>query len=670
MIAGATSVFRFNGSAARVQIDDSVIAPSTGRLATVVAESHPEALLWKGRGNLYAGIATFLLPIGNTPGQATIRDSAEWAESGETVRERGSRFLDRSIWDDTRNATSQRSGRISAITFRLDPALAATSDVGARDSLTEPLALVDQLLASRERATRNNERAAGPLKPRNDAPRKADDSALAGNNAAVPISDPVSNPASPSIAAIDSTASRLSPMPMPTAVEGEPISDMPIMPLTGAEEVVASSVKEAEKPAGGATAGDPGRVDIKPIAEASANPKASAPVVGIVNTPAPFNDDSTTLRSPDQLRKALSETGMKGGVLRVAADADWELPETVIRVEGSWRIQAIPGASRPKLRFAPTANAADGSRPSAWRSMIDLRAGSLHLDGFDIVLPRSNAPASGGWAAFLTAESTDLGLSNCSVTIEGDQIPSAVVAFANPTIREERVALDRGLKDENPQNAPAATVRIQNCLVRCGGDLFHVPGGPRLVLDLDNVVISTSGSLLHARGYRRAGLPETIALTLRSVTSRNLNGLVFMDSSPDDPDLPIAKVNVHDSVLATGSQGGPLLRVEGQGSLEALRDQIVWEGLRVGYHQITVYRRDQSNQFGTVPSQFDRQSWMVAVGSREMNSVHGDMMFRHSWDGSQPPWDFQAEDAEIDAESPASSSGPVLARVPQLSGAR
>ena len=666
-LAGSTSVFRFNGSATRVRIDDCVIAPMAGTTATVVAESHPEALRWQGRGNLYAGIATFLLPIGNSPGQATVRDSAEWTESGETIRERGPKYFNRSIWDESRHEGARRSGRSPAITFRLDPEIAKSSDVGARDSLTEPLAMADQLLASRERANRNQLQDDGTSKARNDAIPNTEVPPLTVDQPSLPKSNPASNPDSSAIAANDNAVPKLNgpptpiPIPMPVAVGEEPISDMPIMPLTGSEEKLATNVKGAENPSDGTTRGDLARPNIKPPAESSAKP--SAATVANPEIPPPINDDSTTLRSVDQLRKALSEPGAKGGVLRVAPDADWELSETVVSVQGSWRIQAISGASRPKLRFAPTANAAVENPNSPWRSMIDLRAGSLHLDGFDIVLPRSNAPANGGWGAFSTAVSTELGLSNCSVTVEGDQLTSAVVAFSNPSSSKAIVSSPVDEKNANPQ-AASATVRIQDSLVRCGGDLFLAPGGTSLVLDLDNTLISSSGSLLHARGYRRAEPTESITMTLRSVTSRNLSGLVFLESSADDPNLPIAKVNVRDSILTT-TQGGPLLRVEGQGSLSALRDQIVWEGLRVGYHQISIYRRDQSNQLGTVPNQFDRQSWMVAVGSREINAVHGDMMFHHPWDNSRPAWEFRAEDAEVDPESPASSSGPILARVPQ-----
>ena len=142
---------------------------------------------------------------------------------------------------------------------------------------------------------------------------------------------------------------------------------------------------------------------------------------------------------------------------------------------------------------------------------------------------------------------------------------------------------------------------------------------------------------------------------------------MFLETTMDDPELPVAEVNVRDSILATTSQGAPLLRVDGQGDLETMRDAIVWEGLRIGYHEISVYRRDQSSQVGSVPILFDRPSWTVAVGIREMNSVHGDLGLDRIRGGSRSPWTFKRDDAEVDPESRASSSGAVLARIPSPS---
>ena len=52
------------GSAPRVWIDDSVIAPARDAEATLVAADDPDGLVWRGRGNLYGRIGIFLQPSG------------------------------------------------------------------------------------------------------------------------------------------------------------------------------------------------------------------------------------------------------------------------------------------------------------------------------------------------------------------------------------------------------------------------------------------------------------------------------------------------------------------------------------------------------------------------------------------------------------------------------
>src|SRR5262249_26294033 len=148
-----------------------------------------------------------------------------------------------------------------------------------------------------------------------------------------------------------------------------------------------------------------------------------------------------------------------------AANADWELPSIELRGPGRWTVRAEPGAtrnSRPKFRFRPAAG--EPKNPGAWTTLIDLRSGSLQLEGVDLVLAQANAPRQGRWAAFPIGAGADLSLSGCTVTIEGDHIPSAAVA----------VPLGEAGDDQPKGAASAATVRLSDSLVRVGGDLIEV----------------------------------------------------------------------------------------------------------------------------------------------------------------------------------------------------
>src|SRR4029077_2534228 len=126
-------------------------------------------------------------------------------------------------------------------------------------------------------------------------------------------------------------------------------------------------------------------------------------------------------------------------------------------------------------------------------------------------------------------------------------------------------------------------------------------------------------------------------LSLRQMTVRAAGGLVQLESAPGEPLLPVADVVVKESILATTPEGAPLFRVDGQDSVDALRDRIKWQGQSVAYHLIDVYRRDQTALPGSVPVRFDRPSWEVAVGAREASPLHGNVKFVKEWDSSRTP---------------------------------
>ena len=218
----------------------------------------------------------------------------------------------------------------------------------------------------------------------------------------------------------------------------------------------------------------------------------------------------------------------------------------------------------------------------------------------------------------------------------------------------------------DPGGLPPATVRLTDGLLRSGGDLIDVTPGCRIDLDLTNTVVSTRGSLIHAHGHPRGrhDEPLKLAISLRQVSARTAGGLLQLESTPSEPELPIAEVDARDSILATTPQGDPLFRVDGQDALASLRDRIVWEGHRVAYHQINTYRRDQSAQVGAVPNNYDRPSWTVAVGPREADPVHGDLKFAHEWDPGRPAWTLQRDDFKLALDSPARSAGADLPRIP------
>src|SRR5262249_37180208 len=78
ILTGDGPVFRFDGLAPRVYIDDSVIAAGRGSEFVLISADQPARLVWRGRGNLYGKVRTYLQPRGGEGGRGTIRDWTAW----------------------------------------------------------------------------------------------------------------------------------------------------------------------------------------------------------------------------------------------------------------------------------------------------------------------------------------------------------------------------------------------------------------------------------------------------------------------------------------------------------------------------------------------------------------------------------------------------------------
>jgi serine/threonine-protein kinase len=154
-------------------------------------------------------------------------------------------------------------------------------------------------------------------------------------------------------------------------------------------------------------------------------------------------------------------------------------------------------------------------------------------------------------------------------------------------------------------------------------------------------------------------------MTFRQVTALVAGGLVRLESTNGEPELPIADVNARYTILTTGSKDVPLLLVDGQDAPGSMRDRIQWEGLGVAYHDVTYYRRDQSSEVGAVPTLYDRSSWTVAVGAREKDAIHGDLKFAREPDAAKPAWLAERDTFRLGDDTPARSSGADLARIPE-----
>jgi len=603
-LASEGPVLRMEGTAIRVRAEDSVVGPIRDATpAVLLASDSPDSLEWRGRTNLYSKISVFLQPIGSEAERDPVRSWAAWSDSPADARESGSNFVQTRVWEESDPLLFlTQADENPSRAFRLVASLPGARDLGARQGpfgtlIAHDSATTKGAVAYREPSTSTttvSERPPSP--PREPSP-------------------------SPDTASAETTTSK------PSGVSGMP--EMLVMPPMGIQTPASTSS------GGNATEkenGHPGE---------TTTTKANDP-------PA----DPEVLRTTEQFQSALKQSEPHRGVLRIAADADWELPGITLDSGARWIFRGEPGAKRPRIRFRPTP--ADPKLPTAWSVWVQLRSGALQLEGIDLILAQADAPRQGRWGGFAVWAGADLSLTNCTVTIEGQEPQSALIVIPSGDAEGGR----------GPASS-AAVVRLSDSLLRGGGDLVEVYAGRRLDLELIDAVIATGGSLLHAHGLPREQVPDTIKLTLSQVTSRTAGGLVQLESAADEPELPIADVRVRDSILSTTPQGSPLFRVEGQDALAALRDRIKWEGHGVAYHEINAYRRDQSSQVGSIPNIYDLPSWTVAVGTKEASPIHGDVKFAKKWDPDRESWTLTREDVELATESPALRAGADLQRVPE-----
>ncbi|MDR3639642.1 MAG: protein kinase [Isosphaeraceae bacterium] len=623
IVAGNEPVFRFEGSDPRIWVDDTVIAPGRDAELSLVSADEPARLSWSGRANLFGRVGTFLQSSDSHARFDPVRDAARWSESLAGVRETGSSFTSEPVWDEADPAQSLTQDAANpSRAFRIAQSRADRSDAGARQGPFGTLASGTRLVALAPDAPRDRPRSP---EPRPEAPSP------------MPPAAPTVDPDFPA------------PMPKPANSPGTPMPP-PANPETGAEPMTMPPMRRDETPAV-AEQGEPARAENRP-APASSNPPAA--VAAATSPNVPITADSGLVQTTEQFREALRQPRERGSILRVAPDADIELARLAVDGNDHWILRAERGPKPPRIRFRPSAQ--PSKNPSNWEAGIELSAGALQLEGFDIILPRPTTGREGRWAAFGLGLGAELTLINCTVTVEGESPDSAAFIVRAP---------DHDRPAEAGARKPPR-LRLTDCLVRSGGDLIDVGAAVGIELDMNNAVISTGGSMLHAHGCPRgtAGPPVKLDIELRQVSARTAGGLVLLESAAGEPDLPVADVSARDSVLTTTLDGDPLLRVDGQDALSTLSDRIRWEGHRVAYHQITAYRRDQSAQIGSVPNIYDRPSWNVAVGPKEADPIHGDLKFIRDWDAERPAWLLNRDDMRLATDSPARASGADLPRIP------
>lgn len=643
IIAGDGPVFRISGGQPTIRVDDSVVSPPFDTGAVLLASDAPESLDWLGRGNVFAGISTYLQPTRDTNGSRPIARFEDWSEGALTLREIDSVARETVAWEQA-DPVRELARKDPTPAFALAPSDRYIGEPGARRgpggllafAFTGPKSPASQpkkpVTVGEPIASRATDAAGSPaVKPKDTTPAPMDTPGVGALANSSPNKD------------MDPMTIGPAPMERPPGAPGNLVTAPMERPMPMPGEI-------AETPAKTAAAAEVGNTAVKTDENTDVKNSEIPSTTKRAGT-------SQALRTAEQLLTAIRDSEAMGATLTLAAGAEIDLPTCIQKGKGRLIIRGPdePGAARPRLRFHPSVE--DVKSGVSWPVLFRIRSGSLELQGVDVVLGADEAPPSGRWAAFGIWAGADLNLVGCSVTIEGEFPRSAILA-----VQASENEVENGVVNSDPS---AASVRMSDSIVRGGGDLADVAAGRRLDLGFTNVVVSVAGSFMHGHGLPRGQEAEPIRLSLRQVTARVAGGLVQLESAIGEPELPVADVTVRDSILATSNQGAPMLRVDGQEALDGLQDRIRWEGHAVAYHHIEVYRRDQTAQPGNVPRRFDRPSWEVAVGPAEDAPFHGDLRFVSSWDDSRPAWTLTPDDVRLQSGSPARNAGAELSRIPE-----
>lgn len=667
IIAGRDVVFQSEGIAPEIRAEDTAIAASpdgdpSGFVLASAAE--PEGLIWRGRRNLYGKVRSYLMPARGVPGRG-VQDYSAWArpDSAADRAEFGTAVAGQPIWEPPAN---WNPNRLATRPASLQLTAAPKGDdgrplpVGASQSPLGAIPAPAKVLAERppDSGGASGEKSPAPAAARSEPTptqlTQNNPSAPAPSNDERPLPDAAAK-ASPSGAEAEPPASNermlIAPRPMldiqPMGPAGGDPDDDPAGP-----EASAAAPNPAQSPAA-PKAEDPGAKALASNdASGGARREAQSPSPGPAVVPAPAAT-TTEIQTARQFVTALQALGPEGGTLRLAPGANLSLTSQVIPRGSSVVVQAQPDPSgrRPRIKFQPPPPFFAAFVPSSPTPLFHVRGGQLELQGIDLTfLSEDNSSRR---MLFGLTPGSKLSLKGCSVTVEGQDWNSMIELEGDDEPR--RPAESGGGMMGMP------IVRIEDSLLRGGGDAISVTGRTGGDLSLKNTVVAAGGGLLHALGLGEGddAAAAKIKLTLDQVTGLFAEGLIRLQTSAKRPIPPEARITARRSVFSAGYEE-PLLRIEGQQELGQLRDLLRWEGDNVGYHNIDIYRRDESMNAQEHERDIDRSGWSAVV-ARDEGAIHGQLL-KESWPEGRSYWTLRPADATLTADS--RNLGADLARVP------
>ncbi len=629
LIAGDGPVFKVEGALARILVDDCVIAEAGNVLPTLVAIDSPRNLTWRGRSNVYSGMHSYLEPMQKSEGVEAINDFKRWEETASEVREDRSIATTKSVWNSPAPLQELQPDQPNpTLAFKLATEFLKKSTVGARHGphdvrLADPVILAGRFAESASGAVKTGPQGAEDVVP-----------ATAGKPATIPKSTTSDFPADDE----EDSTSMQAMLPMSTP------------PVPDTTHPAASAGKADPATSGPPLADQPG-----------SSPADRTTIDRSATTGNPIKQAGShedLIHNAEQFTNTLNRIGSNGGTLRIARDADFELPMTEFARSSDWVIEAEPGSRRPRIRFRPAPFAVKVT--TDWSVLFNVHlGGALRLQGVDLLIPAQDpeAPRGGRQAAIGVSSGSKLTLTDCTITVAGRSSTSTSAA----------VVIQPGASDEvSSGDAPAASglIKIRDSFIRTAGDCVSVASGRLLDLQLRNVLVAADGSLLHALGSAKSDRSRTaLKMKIDQALARVRGGLVYLESTLEETELPLTDIEAENSIFSTAGQE-PLLRLDGQGPMDRLHDRIIWRSEKVAYDEITTYRRDQILQTGVGPVDYTRSDWMTSFDPVDKSPITESVRFRKRLDLWRSAASLSKEDLELAPNGPAVDRGPDLRKIP------
>ena len=649
IMAATSPLFRFNGCVTELTLEKSIIGPIVNDSAILVATDNPAQLHWQGRENLYGQLASYLMPLGNSTQTKPIVSYEDWINAPGEIREIRSQHTEEKIWSHTDPRP---------LLAQLDPSPAFSlarfvKNSGARQNQNPLFVQIGNTLAG----------IFGPDRKPNgltvDAPDPPNSAAKPEINdkqpgALQPQSSVASAPGLSDMGPMEMQIEEVKRSPMVVASESDPMKPM----AQGGTESI-ETLEEARP----VQSFDPvvsSSRNLKNENYSGSNAAASPSSAEAVGTGGPLS-----LESEPRIREAVTGRELRtivqspsaGGGSRVLVGSLETLTSGPVKLaqRSRWSLEGRSSGRRSRLELEP--DLSDERELTQVPAFFSIPSGaSLELADVDIVLTQAHRPPDGRWTVFAVEPGGSLTVKGCTLTLEGQ--PEATQPL---NINSSIVRLIPG---NWSQDAPTS-VRFEDCVVRAESDIVEDSIGRSAELSFVNSILSSGGRLLHGRSS--AFTPATddrITLKLRQDTARVLGGLVLLEAGTTRSKIPKVLVEASDTVLSTGGRDVPLLRVEGQTELQTLSDRITWEGQRVVYHEIQVYRLDESTRSGESTLGKTRASWEVAVSDHDDSPYHGNAGFLRSVEPGTEPWELSVLDLRLSPESSVPLAGPRLDQLP------